>query len=159
TTRGRTLDFFEDRAYKFRTSIPKRARFAERGAFDENRGGINYRNAGQCGAPQRYGVPSRRATRARKSASEPVAVMSSPLSISPSISARMISARFRTLPLRPRMSVARRSRCTICRSKSTTDTFDQDSWWTGGRPREAFGLMRTFVAGVRLFSIYGERQE
>jgi hypothetical protein len=33
-----------------------------------------------------------------------------------------------TLPLRPRMSVDRRSRWTICRSNNTTDTFDQDSW-------------------------------
>src|SRR6266566_1089125 len=52
--------------------------------------------------------------------------------------ARMISARLKTLPLLPRMSVARRSRWRICRSKSTTDTLDQVSLWTGGRPRLLF---------------------
>jgi hypothetical protein len=68
------------------------------------------RGTGKMQRAQRYGEPRRRATRARRSASVATAVMSIPLSISPSMSARMISARFSTLPLLPRISMARESR-------------------------------------------------
>jgi hypothetical protein len=88
--------------------------------------------------PQRYGVPRRRATRARRSASDPAPTTSMPLSIKPSMSARMISARFIALPFLARMSLVSRSRSWIWRSKRTTDTFDQVSLWTGGRPGPAF---------------------
>ncbi len=100
---------------------------------------------------QRDGGPRRRATDARRSASEPVPVMSIPLSINPSMSARMISARLSTLPFLPRISVARRSRWTICRSKRTTDTLDHVSWCTGGLPRPAFGLPRALGASALCF--------
>src|SRR5256885_3370621 len=107
------------------------------------------------GGRQRYGVPSRRATRARRSASEPTAVMSMPLSINASISARMISARFRLFPLRAR--VARRSRWRICRSKSTTETFDHVSLWTGGRPGPGFArredIGRACTGRARFFAM------
>ena len=99
----------------------------------------------RCG-PQRKGDPNRRATRARRSPSELLPVMSIPLSISPSMSARIISARLSTLPLVPRMSVDNRSRWRICRSKSTTETLDHVSWWTGGRPRPALFPVRDTLA-------------
>jgi hypothetical protein len=93
---------------------------------------------GRMQPPQRYGVPSRRATRARRSASDPALATSIPLSIMPSISARMISARFIDVPCLDRMSRASRSRSWICRSNSTTDTLDHVSLWTGGRPGPGF---------------------
>src|SRR5262249_15419636 len=46
----------------------------------------------------------------------------------------MISARFSAFTCLARAVVEIRSRCTICRSKSTTETFDHPSLWTGGRP-------------------------
>jgi hypothetical protein len=51
-----------------------------------------------------------------------------------------------TLPLVPRMSVDSRSRWRICRSKSTTDTLDHVSWWTGGRPLPALEPFRDDLA-------------
>lgn len=120
------MDFFEDGAYKCRISIPKNGGESVK----QKKIGVELTTEMLHNARrgQRYGDPSRRATRARKSASEPVLVTSIPLSINPSMRARMISARLTTLPLRPRMSVDKRSRWTICRSNNTTDTFDQDSW-------------------------------
>src|SRR6185295_19275567 len=93
--------------------------------------------------------------------------MSMPLSIKPSMRLRMISARLTTLPVLLRISVARRLRWWICRSKSTTDTLDQVSLWTGGRPgptllcgrvddRTGTGLARVFAMrepdGAELYS-------
>jgi hypothetical protein len=42
------------------------------------------------------------------------------------------------LPFASRIESVRRSRWDIWRSKSTTDTFDHVSEWTGGRPGPDF---------------------
>ena len=114
-------------------------------AIGAKRGAVNYQKCLTM-RRQRNGDPNRRATRARRSPSEPVPVMSIPLSMSPSMSARMISARLSTLPLVPRMSVDSRSRWRICRSKSTTETLDHVSLWTGGRPLPALEPFRDDLA-------------
>jgi hypothetical protein len=64
----------------------------------------------------------------------------------------MISARLSGRACLSR-ALAIRVSCASWRSNSTTDTFDQASWWTGGRPRTGFASrgprpFRRFIARI-----------